>query len=95
VGLAVASATRSAFSLIHKSWVHALYSVLLDVGLVRGFRRSWTAAIASTSEITQLAHSNHTCQLMGDRRVFRKRLIPAVMALRIEALNRYSLISLA
>jgi hypothetical protein len=53
-------------------------------------RRSRTAAMASTSEISQLAHSNHTCQFMGERRVFRRRPIPAVSALRIEALKRYS-----
>ena len=51
--------------------------------------------MASTSEITQLAQSNHTCQLRGERSVFRKSPIPAVRALRMEALKRYSRMVLA
>ena len=58
-------------------------------------RRSRTAAMASTREIAQLAQSNHICQLKGDLSVFRKSPIPAVTALRMEALKKYSRMFLA
>ena len=59
------------------------------------FLFSRTAAMARMSEITQLAQSNQTRQVSGERSVFRNNPSPAVSALRMEALKTYSRILLA
>lgn len=51
--------------------------------------------MARTREITQLAQSNQTRQLSGERKVFRNNPSPAVSALRVEALKTYSRMPLA
>ena len=44
--------------------------------------------MASTSEITQLAHSSHTCQVRGPLSVRLKRVTPEARALKMELLSK-------
>ena len=60
-----------------------------------GLCRWRTVAMASTSEITQLAQRNQTRQPSGERKVLRNNLSPAASALRMEALKTYSRMPLA